>query len=310
MSAVRAAGRAFIDAAPSVESFARRALCLPGEAPDPTGFAMTFNERGAFGFERVGDEERQRAWRAWHAEGLRGHVASEMGRGVHRLGYALSYRDLADVAARLTRPVQRRRAWAELASARELRWEAVHYACPGSSAELEGRIVLPSGRTLGLTVACVGSVRFWSEDAIRDGRHYVPGDMTEHTAMLPCDVLTPALLEVALRAWYVARFHWRQGHWASRERALPRFVIDASWESIGDLPARDRQRLTRAASDAEIQVADLLRADEARRVYATFGVEAVPPALAASLVNGPVHAAREIVNEVIADYFAFEAVGR
>ena len=268
---------------------------LPREAPDPTGFRTKpcEDDDPRFGklmqMVRVPEEERQANFRTWHEEGRRGKLASEISRGVHKVGYGLSYG--GHLGDRLSYPVRRRLFWHELATARTITWNAWHYSLAGQTTEIDGRLVLPNGRDWSFDITTNNDQTFWIDEDYRNdggaGREdrYASGCPT---ALVAATSLTPALLLVALRGWYVQRFEWERGHWAVLERTLPEFKIDAAWENTKKSECYTKKQLAkfeRVALASELRVLELLENKGAKATFALYGAEAVPEELRTSIAK-------------------------
>jgi len=282
-----------------LETASRRLLGLPGDAPDPSGFTFEpAEEHPRWGklskMVEVPETEQERNLRAWHLEGRRGRFVNALTHQVHHLGYTMKYRSPAGM---ITWPVERRLFWHEFGQAREIKWVAWHSSVEGETTAIDGRIELPSGRQMGFDISCVGDEVHWANEAWSRGDS--AADRTEswgcRTAVLPTQVLTAALLRTALRAWYVSRFEWVQGHWSNVEGKLPEFIIDPYWEDdtccrFSHMDEAEKQRAlegyAEAAAKANQLVIDLLSGDEPTKLYQRYHQQAILPELAEAVDDG------------------------
>jgi len=264
----------------TLEPVIRKGFGLSAKSPDASGVRWEpagYDERwGQLQrmvplSEEVVSVERER----WHQEGRRGRWASECARAIHIVGYNLKY---GSTVKKMLWPLRKKRLWAELDNSQEIRWVAWHYAVSGETTHIDGRLVLPSGRELGFDISCIGNDIHWAREAWQQGTSY--SDHTESwgcpAAILPTKVLTPALLRTALRAWYVSRYQYRQGHWSNLQSRLPEFIIDDYWESE---ESSLRAQYKKEAEEAEAEVRGFMNSEESQLLYKQYGQQALLPEL-------------------------------
>jgi hypothetical protein len=222
----------------------------------------------------VQEQERQK----WLKEGKQGYWVTEARRLLHIAGHNLtSQREWKDFPV-LSHAASSWRFNQELFHARRLTWTAEHYARRGETTAIDGSLTLPSGRNKFFEIACMGEKLLGCEEDWRfgfDDSEQYKDNTFEIT--LPTQVLTPALIPVALQHWYMTRFQYRPDSWAMRERRLPIFIIDEAWEEDAKQALAEQSE---AGDQAEKTLQALLQNKEISRLYGYFGTsrERVLPA--------------------------------
>ena len=271
----------------------RLSLGLSAKEPNSTGTVFVpaeVDEKWGqlYKLETLPEEETEMELKRWHEEGWRGAVSDSISRQVYLLGYQVSR---GSVVRKAVWPLQKRLFWRELAQAKTITWKAWHYALAGETTSIDGRLILPSGRTMMFDIQSWGDQKHWVDEEYRmsGGADTKTGDSYGPGAVVAAEVLTPALLHAALRGWYVQRFAYTRGHWAIMEKKLPDFIIEDAWENgDGDegchhYTAAQLRAYAKAALKAEEHVATLLEDKDAKASYALYGQESVPEILVESI---------------------------
>ena len=139
-----------------------------------------------------------------------------------------------------------------LAGARELYWEPYHYGRAGEAESLDGRLLFAPSQAhpcYPLEVSCMGASCEWIEQDARAG-----GIMVEEpdsyrltpAVILPTQVLSPSLVQLGLRLWYMQHFQLSQGSWAVLEARLPLIHASADWaQPVSEEPEAGERRRER-----------------------------------------------------------------
>lgn len=229
------------------------------------------DERGLYTLRPQTEEEQEASFRHFHEQPLLSHVIDE---GFRYLRIASDYIENPDrFVSRLSWPVRRRVLERELAQTRNIRWRSWHKATPGETAQIDGYVLLPSGARFALDVRALAEQAVWAVESWHDGGVTIErrDSGSVETILCPVDALTPAVVEQAVRRWYMERFEWHRGHWAIIERRLPEFDVDNTfWE----WPADTAERVGCEATVAEIDrdLAGLELSDFGRRLQRHYGL--------------------------------------
>lgn len=247
----------------------RAGLGLP-EDPDQGVFEGP-NERGLYTFREQPEEEQEASFRHYHEQPLLGHILDE---GFRYLNILSGYVGDPDrLLRRVSWPLRRLLLENELADARTIRWESWHKGTPGEITHLDGYVLLPSGERFPLDIQALGEQEVWARESWQDGGVMIRGRgaRTVETVVCPVEALTPAVVEQAVRRWYMERFEWRRGHWAVVERRLPHFEVETSfWEQPED--PQERARYKRKAAKIDTTVAKLPRSEWSARLERRYGL--------------------------------------
>lgn len=226
--------------------------------PDSTNLEMIF----------ASPELEERMRRAWRNEPARGRALTSAVEGAARLRYRIKGYDWR-YRLKLTRDraLGRRakfgtRGWLNvIRDADSLLWSAYHWASPGETTHIDGRLVAQMATgvevELGiLDVTSVGNVGHWAEDAWNDSRPAADYGYRQ-SVLAPTRALTPLVVQETLE-----RFIAGQLAYVQTARRLPRLHVDASWEEGGD-------RL--AAAEIERELYSLGVSDSAVRTWHELG---------------------------------------
>jgi hypothetical protein len=206
------------------ERLLRRALGLPGEAPEPSDheFVREGVDRVPVADLEPGDVQRRRT--AWDAEDWRADIALALAR------LPISITLLKDTALGEVEVARGKRA---LASARTLRYTSTSVIPTRGCTDIDGYFDLGPGRTFHLSLVATGAVndealRAWEDGELLDddglenllgGRHI----------LIPGDEVTPELAAEALGRWYQDRFESKRRHWTHQTATEPTIVLDLNW---------------------------------------------------------------------------------
>jgi hypothetical protein len=264
-----------------LESTLRRAAGLPSEEPNTSPFRFRPSKNpGLVEIEKADPREIEDNYRQWHEEGKKAHYIGKATSSLRSLGDKVVSGDFKAVNKWQAHKFDK-----ELREARQITWEAWHFAREGETDHIDGRLILPSGASHGFDIATAYEAEYWAREGLSMGGVATKFETRCLTATLPGRGLTPALLEIALRAWYVQRFEWEQGHWAVLEKKLPQFIIRAAWEDGSCLCHDEREcpDYNEQALESEVTVLEALESDYAISSYRRFGAKPVPQRLRDSI---------------------------
>jgi hypothetical protein len=215
-------------------------------------------------------EERMR--RAWRNEPRRGRVLTSTVESASRLRHRLlTYRwgwrfELARDRALGRRAKFGTRAWrSAVQEADSLLWSAYHWAAPGQSTHIDGKLVarMATGVEVDLgilDVTCVGDVGYWAEESWNNSQPAADYGYRQ-SVLAPTRALTPLVVQETLERFIVGELAYVQ-----TARRLPRVHVDASWEEGGDrveATAIERELYTLGVSDNAVRTWHELGASEA-----------------------------------------------